>query len=233
MPENFQIFFKIDDGASNYSPITEDYKVGEYIDKVTGKRTNIDLISKTYAIVFHKPIFAKRIKLILKKPFFVDYFAIEKVRFFQRRSYVLVKNEMLDYCNNFCFFINTNVPRDNFNIEAYPCIEIVNLADNRELFINYNDRSIRLANDQSKCVGFNGAKELVIKTCSDYQTTYEIDFKTDNTLFFEGYQQECIYIDGSKNYSDNFVNQDTEINVTSEGEFNSRGKESDYSSIIR
>ena len=225
MPENFQLFFKIDDGASNYSPITEDYKVGEYIDKVTGKRTNIDLISKTYAIVFHKPIFAKRIKLILKKPFFADYFAIEKVRFFQRRSYVLVKNEMLDYCNNFCFFINTNVPRDNFNIEAYPCIEIVNLSDNRELFINYNDRSIRLAYDQSKCVGFNGAKELVIKTCSDYQTTYEIDFKTDNTLFFEGYQQECIYIDGSKNYSDNFVNQDTEINVTSEGDLQTYKKE--------
>ena len=162
---------------------------------------------------------------MLKKPFFNNYFAINKVRFFQKRSYILIKNELIDYCTNQCFYINTDKPRNNILVESYPCLEVLNLADNRELFIYYNDRSLRLANDHNKCIGFNGAKEIILKTCNDYEPTYAVDFKTDGTLYFHGYESECIYVDGSTHYSENFVNQQTEIIVTSEGDQQTYKKE--------
>ena len=218
------------DENSPFIAATSKHKIAEYIDFETAQKTNLDLVSKRYAVVFHRPIIAKRIKIVLTEFLQKDYFSIDKVRFFQKRSLVMIKNNLIDPCKELCFFVNTNIPRENVRIDAYDCLEILNLADNREIFVYNNDRSLMINNDKTNgklhnCIGYNGSKYVLLQKCDIFQTSFQIDVKNDGTLYFYGSPESCIYIDGKKTFSDNFVNEETEVQASSQGDYQFYKKE--------
>ena len=149
LPKFFQVFYQLDEN-SPFIAATSKHKIAEYIDFETAQKTNLDLVSKRYAVVFHRPIIAKRIKIVLTEFLQKDYFSIDKVRFFQKRSLVMIKNNLIDPCKELCFFVNTNIPRENVRIDAYDCLEILNLADNREIFVYNNEYIIQESKNSSK-----------------------------------------------------------------------------------
>ena len=182
-----------------------------------GKISSDDATSEHNAIAFHKPIFARRIRINLNEPLKKSSFSIWSVKFFQKRTTMLIKNELFDDTQHFCMYVNTNKPREGTEVVAYSCLQSLVLGNNNEMFIYYNDSSVRHFLSKM-CVGFNEKHILILKKCGDFNAPFTIQLRSDNTLYFNGYQDQCIIMDETKKISDNLVLPETEIFITSQAD---------------
>jgi hypothetical protein len=209
-PKRFRVFIKIDDN-SEFIPVTEIVER----DKFSGEQN---------AIVFNQPIIAKRIRINLHETTKERSFSIFYVQLFQKRTTLLIKNALIDDTQHYCFYVNTSLPAEDVPIEAYPCLKAIVLGDNNELFIYFNDRSIRHFNSRL-CVGFDKESSLVLKPCGDYNPVYTIQFNNSNNLYFTGYEKNCLYIQKERKISSNMVTDETEVIVTTEADSQTFKKE--------
>lgn len=228
-PKEFKVEFNVSDGGT-FIPLTENHL--KFVSIVNGKTMNRHNVSKTDAIIFQKPVFAKNIRITMKNPLNGSYFAINKVRFYNKRTITMIYNQTFSPCQNFCLYVNTDKPRVNTRIVGMGCLEGMATGDNRELFTFYNDKSLRLYNAQHLCVGKNGQKEIVLVECDEGDPTFKLETRSDSSLYFQSLEDECIYMNTEHNKSDNFVNENTEIIATSEFDKGSFKKENMRSNSI-
>ncbi len=221
-PKRFRIFFKLDD-SSDFIPATDVYDKSAFLSS-EGQISNQEAVSLENAVVFNKPIFAKRVRINLNEPLKKNSFSIFQVKFYQKQTVILVKNQLYDPCINYCWYINTDKPRENISVEAYPCVPSVVMANDEDLFVYGNDQSIRhyLTNH---CVGFSKTNELVLKHCSDNNPAYTVRFHGDQTIFFTGYHDQCLVIDDAKKTSPNYVTHETDVIITSQADNQTYKKE--------
>lgn len=221
-PTEFRVEFSVQDNG-NLIALTENHK--KFIPIVDGKTMSKSNVSLTDAIIFQKPVFAKNIRITMKNPLNNSYFSIKKVRFFNKRSIVMIYNQTYSPCNNYCLYVNTDKPRVNSDIVAMDCLDGMATGDNRELFTFYNDKSLRLYNAQHLCVGKNSQKEIVLMECDDADPTFKLETRSDSSLYFQSLEDECIYMNTQQNKSQNFIDENTEILSTSEYDKGSFKKE--------
>jgi hypothetical protein len=222
-PKRFRVFYKVED-KSDYLPITDLTEKTSFINK-EGRISSTDAISQSNAVVFHKPIFAKRIRINLNEPVKSNSFSITSVKFFQKKTTILIKNELVGKDEHFCFYVNTNLPRENEKVEAYPCIKSLSMSNNNELWTLNNDSSIRHFNSRL-CLGFDIENNLVIRNCGGaIRPSFTVHYRPDNSLYFKGYEDKCLVIDDSKKISENFLSEDTEVLVTTEADQSTFKKE--------
>jgi hypothetical protein len=168
-------------------------------------------------IVFNKPIFATSIIIAMNDPLKGDQFAIAKVQFFTKSSYIIVKNALSDKCKYMCFFVNTDKPRPGVPVEAYNCSEAIVTGNGNEMFI-YTARRALLHLNSKLCVSYNQRQDIVLQKCNQTNPEYKIQFKTDLNMYFEGSERDCIYIDDSTTLSPNYVSPKTMIFATSQAD---------------
>lgn len=221
-PKRFRVFIKLDDN-SEYIPVTGVFEKTSFINK-EGKISSHDAISEFNAIVFNKPIFAKRVRINLNEPVKHGSFSIFFVKFYQKRTTMLIKNELIDTQWNYCMYVNTNMPVDGTKVEVYPCLRSLTLANNNELWVYYNDYSIRHYNSKM-CLGFDVENDLALRSCGDFNPSFTLKLRHDSTMYFTGYENKCIVVDEKKKVSSNFLNEDTEITVTSQADLQTFKKE--------
>jgi hypothetical protein len=213
-PERFKIFFKMDDG-SKYIPLTQ--LIEKYKKINNGKISDKNSVSLSDAFIFHKPIFAKRLRISMNKPIKQDTFGIQLVAFYEKRTTVLVRNTQIFPDIQMCLWVNDQKPKENDRVVVYSCIDALELGDNRELWVVYTDRTIRHFISRM-CLGFDDNMDIVLKKCVDFDPTYRILVKTDGTLVYEGYEDKVIAAETQNTAGHNFVNRQTEITVSSQAD---------------
>jgi hypothetical protein len=212
-PTSFKLEFRVkDDGP--LIPLTNKILKFEKITK-DGKKGSLSQVSEKNAFKFNKPIFVKSLRITMNDPLKSNKFSIFKTRFFNIITTMMIVNQTIDPCKQYCFYINTDKPRDGTAVEAVDCLSGMSTADNRELFQYYSDRSVRNYNSKH-CVGFDPlSKEVVLRDCLA-SSAYKINTNEDNSLSFVGYEKDCLYLDNSSNKSANFVDDKTQVFATSE-----------------
>lgn len=143
---------------------------------------------------------------------------------------MLIKNTLISPSKHMCFYVNTNLPKDYTPVEAYPCIKAISAANNSELFVFYNDRSIRHFNS-ALCLGFNSANEIVLRKCSQFNPSFIIYLRKDGSMYFRDYQDQSIFIDDTSAQSPNYITDQTPILVTSSADQQSYKKENIKSNL--
>jgi hypothetical protein len=221
-PTRFKVHFKLDDNT-DWIPATDLFDRVSKINK-EGQKSVQDSGGSYNAVDFRKPIFAKRVRINLNEPVMKGNFSIEYVKFYQKKDIILIENQMLTECTNLCFYVNSDKPRENMIIEAYSCNHALSQANNMELFVYSNDRSVRHFNSKL-CIGFNQVNELVLKACNDYNPAYTLQFHGDSTLYFDGYQDQCIYVEDKVKLSPNFIDHTTDLVITSQADTQTYKKE--------
>lgn len=214
--------FKTDPNAPEYTAATEDFDKKPFM--IAGSMTSSSAISPSNAIIFGTPILATRVRIELKQPLRSGRFGISKVRFWKKRNIVIVKNINVEPSTNYCFFVNTNIPRQDSLVEAYDCVKAVSVGKNQELMIMNTDSTVRLFNNEGLCIWFSPAQQLVLRDCGP-RAQYIIYPRTDGTLYFNGYQDNSIFIDDTQTTSPNFINDRTTFIVTSQADSQTFKKE--------
>jgi hypothetical protein len=212
-PTSFKVEFRVkDDGP--LIPLTNKIVKFEKITK-DGKKGSLSQVSEKNALRFNKPIFVKNLRITMNDPLKSNKFSIFKTRFFNIITTMMIVNQSIDPCKQYCFYINTDKPRDGTVVEAVDCLSGMSTADNRELFQYYSDRSVRNYNSKH-CVGFDPlSKEVVLRDCGA-SSAFKINTNEDNSLSFVGYEKECLYLDNTTRISANFIDDKTEVFATSE-----------------
>jgi hypothetical protein len=205
-PQFFRVYFQLD-GNSPMIPCTENYP----------ERNKSNKVGREIAIVFNKPIIASvlRIEMHGWTPPYVS-FSINKVRFYVKQSYVIVTNQMIKACNSLCLYINTDKPRIDTPLEMYNCSQAIVNGRNNEIFI-YTGRRALLHENSKLCVGFKNT-EVVLKKCNPNNPEYKIQFHSDSSIYFDGFAKDCWFIEEPYSPSSNYVDNTTEIIVTSEAD---------------
>ncbi len=214
-PKRFRVFFKLDE-KEDYLPVTDVVHKTSFVNK-EGKIQDKDAYSEYNAVVFHKPIFARRIRINLNEPIKKQSFSILSVKFYQKKTTLLIKNELMDESEHWCYYVNTNLPVQNTKVEAYPCLKALTLQNNNELWIHNTDSTIRHYNSDL-CLAFDVENELVLKSCGAYNPAFTVQNRKDNSLYFTGYEKNCLVMDESKKISGNFISDDTDVIVTSQAD---------------
>jgi hypothetical protein len=160
----------------------------------------------------------------MTEPVLFNSFSLNKVRFYVKASYIILKNSLLLPCNNLCLYVNTDKPRPGSFVEAYSCSDAVSAANNNELFIHTGSNAIVHSNSKH-CIGYNNTKDLVLQSCNHNNTPFKIQFNNDYTIYFEGLPKDCWYIDDTSRLSPNYIDKDTSIKVTSQADKQSYKKE--------
>lgn len=213
-PERFRIFFKQSDG-SHYIALTE--LIEKYKPIEAGKLNSKDNVGLSDAFLFHKPIFAKRIRIAMNKPTKQDMFGIEWVRFYEKRTTILIKNSDLDPNKQMCLWVNTPMPKEYDRVEIYSCVDAIQVGDNRELWVYYTDKTIRHFISHM-CIGFDDKYNLVLRQCMDNDPTFKLEVNTDGTISFNGFDDRIFATNNQDRTGINFVTRDTEISVTSQAD---------------
>lgn len=228
-PTSFKLEFRVkDDGP--LIPLTNSIVKFEKITK-DGKKGSLSQVSEKNAFKFNKPIFVKNLRITMNEPLKSNKFSIYKTRFFNIITTMMIVNQTVDPCKQYCFYINTDKPRDGTVVEAVDCLSGMSTADNRELFQYYSDRSVRNYNSKH-CVGFDPlSKEVVLRDCQA-SSAFKINTNDDNSLSFVGYEKDCLYLDNSSNKSANFVDDKTQVFATSEFDKEVYKKENILSKLI-
>ena len=221
-PKSFRVYFKLDLN-SEFIPATDVYIKTSAVN-AEGQKSTDNGNSDENAILFNKPIIARVIRIALNEPLKKHSFSIRKIRFFVKQNTVIIKNSLVGQCKDLCFYVNTDKPRENSLVEAYSCVDCISTGNNNELFVYTKNRAITHVNSKL-CVGFSSAGELVLKNCSTHKPAYTVQFHSDNTLFFDGYAEDCFYIDDKKSMSANYVTDSTDILVTSSADDQTYKKE--------
>lgn len=212
-PTSFKLEFRVSDNGPLIPLTNKEVKFKKIQDD--GKPGSLAAVWPNNGFKFNKPIFVKSVKISMWEPLKSHKFSIFKTRFFNLRTTMVIVNQTVDPCKQFCFYVNTDKPVEGTSVESIDCLSGMSTADNRELFQYYSDRSVRSYNSKL-CIGFDPlSKVVVLRNCQNY-SPYKITTNNDNSLSFTGYENECIYLDTSKSQSENMVNQTTEVLATSE-----------------
>lgn len=125
----------------------------------------------------------------------------------------------------FCWFVNTDKPREGSLIVAYPCIGAISMGLGFELFHFETNGQIRLINT-SLCVGYSeGTKELMLKECGESRSAYVLVMDFDHSFYFAADKSLSLYMSIQKNEGFNLIGSSTEIMATSEMDKNEHKKE--------
>jgi hypothetical protein len=182
---------------------------------VKGKLALFAISKKQSVVVFNEPIFVTRLRINLFTPLF-KVFSMGKVKFFNKRSIVLIKNSSIETTQDYCFYINTDKIKDGVKVEAYKCTDAISLANNNELFYhNLNNSVVHLKS--GLCVGFDNNNDLALKTCDNVNPAFRLKF-FDDELKFLNFENKCIAIDNTQNKSSNFITDHTDILVTTQAD---------------
>lgn len=213
-PERMKIWFKLDD-SSSYIPLTD--LITKYKKVNDSKPNSKDNVSYTDAFVFHKPIFAKRLRISMNKPLKQEVFGIDYVKFYEKRTVVLIRNQKIFPDKQMCMWINSPNPQEYDRVELIDCIEAIQLGDNRELWIYYTDKTIRHYISQM-CLGFDDKNQICLRKCYEVNPVYKIMINVDGTLSMEDFEDKLISADTQNKVGKNFVNPQTEITVSSQAD---------------
>lgn len=228
-PQKFKVEFRVQDGGA-LIPLTNEISKFEKINS-DGSKGNYSQVSPNNALSFLKPIFAKAIRVTMIEPLKSRKFSVNKVRFYNIRTTMMIVNQSVDPCNQYCLYINTSEPKDGTVVEAMECLSGMSTADNRELFQYWSDRSVRTYS-KKHCLGFDMAThDLILKDCP-YYTPFMVVTNADNSLSFKGYESMCIALDTSQSISSNFVNEKTNLKASSEFDKGQYKKENILSKLI-
>lgn len=218
-PTSFLVEFNVED-KGKFIPLTrQEIKYHPINEK--GERQTISYVSMENTLYFKKPIHAKNIKINMWDPLKNKQFAVDKVKFYNIKSFITIVNQTVNECANYCMYVNTDKPKVGTLVEAADCLSGMSLGDNREVFELSFDRSLRTFNNRL-CVGFHTqTSELQLYECQS-PAQYKIIFNQDGSLSFKYYEKMCIYIDKSANLSDNYVKfkneNDIQVSSTFEGQ---------------
>merc|ERR1712032_300239 len=76
------------------------------------------------------------------------------------------------------------------------------------------------------CVGYNDTtKEVVLKKCKTHGSSYQINYNLDSSMYFDRLKDTAIYVEKSLESIMNFIDEKTEINVSSQADANIYKKE--------
>jgi hypothetical protein len=214
-PKSFRIYYKLDP-KGEFIPATEVYIKKEHTTE-ENQRTAGDNQSKEDSIIFNKPIIARVIRIAMNEPLEKKSFSIKKVHFYVKQGSCCVKNQSPCLGKNMCFFVNTDKPKVGCKVEAYSCTECVSCGNNNELFVYNNDR-VLIHKNSKMCVGWEKGGQLVLKEYTESKSAYTIQFHHDGSMFFDGYEDDCIVIDDESKISPNFINDKTPVQCTSEAD---------------
>ena len=196
-PKQFKLFFKHTENQSQFIPATIVYE----------KQTT----NKINTITFTTPIIAKTIRVALYTPLNGNNFSIKSIRFYTFESIVLIKNSYIEKCKQFCLYVNSNIPSIGDNIEAYSCADVIAQGNNNELFQEKINGNIMHYNSKY-CIGFNNNGEVILENCGKYN----IEIRSDLSLYFKGFQNKCIMIDMNSYQSLNYIDDNTILKASSE-----------------
>jgi hypothetical protein len=228
-PERMRIWFKLDD-SSSYIPLTD--LITKYKKVDDSKINSKDNVSYTDAFVFHKPIFAKRLRISMNKPLKQEVFGIDFVRFFEKRTVVLIRNSKIQPDKQLCMWINNHNPQEFDRIELIDCIEAIQLGDNRELWVYYTDKTIRHYISQM-CIGFNERMEICLRKCYEVNPAFKIMVNTDGSLGMEDFEDKLISANTQNKVGQNFVTPQTEIIASSQADGSIYRKENITSKLYK
>lgn len=135
-------------------------------------------------INFDSPVFAKKIRILMKNPV-NHFFGIYRVEFFVRDWAIVIKNSQKNQCKENCWTVNSLRPKVGTPIECNlfvildaDCIDQIGIGENRELFILSPNGMIRHFNT-GLCVVTNTSKSLILDNC--YKAVKE---RKDGSAFF-------------------------------------------------
>lgn len=210
-PKRFRVFFKLKDD-NDYIPLTELIEKFKPISE--NKKISEDSASEYNALIFNKPIFARRLRIVMNEPLKKKSFSVFKVKFFQKKTVSLIRNMKVDSETHQCLTVNTSEPKDRTPVYSYDCLKTVLFGDNRELFVVNPNKSITHYNSKL-CLGFEHSN-IQLRKCDSSNPAYKVNVNPDSSLSFEYYKEKLIFIDNKKKISDNYITEETEILVSSE-----------------
>lgn len=221
-PKRFKIFYKLDD-SSDWIGATEVFIKEEVKDK-NGNLIpdNVGEIFNT--VYFKKPLLCTRLKIMMNQPVRKKSFSISKVNFYNKISRGIIKAPLINNSKNFCWFINTTVIRKGVPVYAYPCLEAMNIGLGTELFQINTNKQIKPIQSEL-CVGYDKkTKTVILNECQEEGSASVINYNLDYSIYFIGMQNTAIGVDITPKFP-NFINEDTEVLVTSEEDKNDNKKE--------
>lgn len=204
-PKRFKIYFKMEE-SERYIPLTD--LIEKNIDPIINSKSS--QVNYTDSFVFNKPIFAKRLRIAMNTPLIQETFSINRVKFYQKRTVMVIKNRSF---NSLCFWVNSNNPVENDKVEISDCTEIIQMGLNKELWISFTDQTIRHYNSLL-CLAYNKKFKLILKNCSsllsldkfNIDSPYKIIINSDGTLSFNNNDEKVIAIDTIQTMNDNGIN---------------------------
>lgn len=212
-PKRYKVEFRVRD-AGPLIPVTEmQYKFKDIEDN--GWPGSISKVLDNNSLMFQKPIFAKSVKISMWEPLKSEKFSIFKVKFWNQKDTILIVNKMFDSCKNYCFYVNSSKPLSGSRVQAVDCLGGMGTADNRELWMLNSDNSVAHFNSHLCLSEDMGTHDVILKECGPYNP-FRINVKPDDTLSFKGYESQCLVMDTSTNQTLNFINEQTDMSVTSE-----------------
>lgn len=215
-----KIFYKLDQ-ETDWIPATEIFSRDELKDK-QGNKIPIGSSSDYNTIYFKKPLLCTEFRIMMNLPVKKKSFSIEKVYFFQKISKGIIKTSVDP--KKSCWYINTDVPRENVPIFTYPCTKVIMAGTGNEIFESTTNKMIKsLAS--GLCVGYSEVtKEVLLKSCENEGSAYVIQYNLDSSMYFDRNTDTAIYMDQKSDVT-NFINSETEIITSSEADQNQYKKE--------
>lgn len=223
-PTRFKIYFKLD-AKSDWTPATDAFN------KVNVKDKNGNLITSANTaeyntIYFNKPVFCKKLRIMMNEPTKKGSFSIHKVNFYTKRNTGIFKaGQMQGDKGDFCWYVNTDKPREGSLLIVYSCIDAIIMGIGNEIFNMETNSQIKLQNTKL-CVGYSSkTKEVMLRPCGKERSAFMISVNKDGSMSFVGDESNALFIDNKDKTGPNLLNDKTEIIASSELDKNEHKKE--------
>jgi len=216
-----KIFHKLD-GTDDWISSTEAFSRDELKDKEGNKIPNGS--SSIYnSIYFKKPLLCTELRIMMNQPIKKKSFSITYVKFFTKNSKGIMKTSF--GTKKMCWYVNTNVPREDQNLYTYPCVKTIFFGTANDMFELTTNRMIKNLNT-GLCVGYDiNTSEVVLKDCKSEGSSYQINYNLDSSIYFDRMTGTAIYYEKTKDSIMNFVDEKTETHVSSEADKSQYKKE--------
>jgi len=223
-PTRFKIFYKLDH-KSDWISATDTFNKKKIKDQ-QGNLIQGGNISDHNTIYFNKPLYCRKLRIMMNEPTKKNSFSINKVNFFSMVSTGIfkapnfpgVKGEM-------CWYINTDKPREGSLLIAYSCLDSIIMGTGNEIF-NIETSGLIKLKSTGLCVGYdNNTTEVMLKTCSEERSAYQITYDKDNSMYFVGEENMALYIENKDKSGPNILKSGIDIIATSELDQNDHRKE--------
>jgi len=215
-----KIMYKLNPN-NDWISATETYSRDSLKD-INGNKIPSSAISNYNSIYFKKPLICTAIRITMAQPLKKNSFSIEKVLFFKKINRGLIHTSTGS--KKYCWYINSDLPREGIPIYAYPCIRTIMFASGNELFKLTTNRMIKLIRT-NYCAGYEeSTKTIVLKICDNDESAYRIQYNYDSSMYFDKQIKTAIYMDTKVDVI-NIITPETEIIVSSEADQNQFKKE--------